>query len=66
MTQDFMDEFFFNLKQFMNDFDGLKICQMVHVCESGKLPLKVLTSLKSVYSYDRPLWIPLFMFYFKA
>jgi len=34
MTQDFLDEFFFNLKQFMNDFDGLKICQMTHVCAS--------------------------------
>ena len=39
ITQDFVEEFFYNAKQIMGEFDGAKICQIAHICKSGKLPL---------------------------
>lgn len=34
LTQDFLEEIFYNLKQLLGKYDGTKICGLVHLCKS--------------------------------
>lgn len=45
LTQDFLEEIFYNLKQLLGKYDGTKICGLVHLCKSGEFRIGFPSSL---------------------